>query len=399
MDDLFYSNISTIVQHNVHKDVLSFTINCSKTCVLICFDTLKILHVTIDSNEYYLRTPGTYSILHNSDGSIIHIKIHRINENPIDLTVLSYIKVYEFGNPLKLSDKKYQIMYAFDKNYYVGAFASICSLIQNFDKSRLNNLNINICIVKEDLDSFLKIVNNTRLEINLILYVVDSSIIDSRILQTACFKGGNHLMKISNFNRLICGHIIQCDNLLYLDSDTIIKSDVSKILDKIPNEEYTILGKSSNLRLCNLLNANNIEYAKDYIGNNSEKPIIYTGTIIINPRNFRARYNDMIKLISLHNNLFTKGGLYKLFTMSIINITLIDDIKYFDSFLDNLVDLGCKKDIDETSLKTADVLDWSGVLKPWFKNGLYKKYWKKYDILNYSFGECTTNKNTIERFT
>ena len=40
----------------------------------------------------------------------------------------------------------------------------------------------------------------------------------------------------------------------------------------------------------------------------------------------------MIELIKTHNNLEKKGGLYKLFTMSIINISLLQEIKYFDNY-------------------------------------------------------------------
>ena len=106
----------------------------------------------------------------------------------------------------------------------------------------------------------------------------------------------------------------------------------------------------------------------------------------------------MIELIKTHNNLEKKGGLYKLFTMSIINITLLDSIKYFDQFLNNVVDLGCKRDISLKELKSADVLDWSGIYKPWYNNGLYRSYWKKYDILLKNYGDVYTNKNTVESF-
>ena len=102
--------------------------------------------------------------------------------------------------------------------------------------------------------------------------------------------------------------------------------------------------------------------------------------------------------MKLHNSLQEKGGLYKLFTMSIINIALLNDIQYFDPFLNNIVDLGCKKNIPIEELDNGDVLDWSGIYKPWYNNGLYRNYWKKYDVLLKKFGMVEVNKNTVEAF-
>ena len=291
-------------------------------------------------------------------------------------------------------------MYSFDKNYYSGAFSSIYSLLYNFDPTKIDELNLNICIEEEDLQSFIHIVSKFREKkcFNYILYILNKTVLDNSILNTKCYKGGNHLLKTANFNRLICGHIITCNHLLYLDSDTIVKSDLSNVIDNIPNNEYIIMGKKSELLLKNLLNVNNIEHAKLYIENNEQKNVIYTGTLLINPNRFREHYQKMIELVNVHNTLKDKGGLYKLFTMSIINITLINDIIYFDSFLNNIVDLGCKKDIEQSLLERADVLDWSGIYKPWFNNGMYKEFWKKYDVLLIKYSNVETNKNTVESF-
>ena len=84
--------------------------------------------------------------------------------------------------------------------------------------------------------------------------------------------------------------------------------------------------------------------------------------------------------------------------MSIINLCIYDRLDYFDTFLTNVVDLGFKS-IDQKLLDSADVLDWSGIQKPWFTNGLYKDYWKKYNLLFDEKEEITINNNTVETFT
>ena len=90
--------------------------------------------------------------------------------------------------------------------------------------------------------------------------------------------------------------------------------------------------------------------------------------------------------------------MYKLFTMSLLNLSLNCKLSFFDDCLKNTVDLGYKKDITENDLINADVLDWSGIRKPWFKNGLYREYWKKYNLLYEDFTEIDINKNTVEKF-
>ena len=406
MEHIFQSAFSTVESVTFDNNILHLSINCSKKLVLFYFDTLKHLHIKINKEQYNLDLPGQYHIFYNNKTkkTIFDVQISRMNGCSFTFDtleqVLRSLKIYEFGNPIVVSTKKYQIMYSFDKNYYSGASASIMSLMKTFREDRIEQLYLNICIEKEDIPSFIRLLKKFKKEftVDYSIYILDKSILDDSIIKTTCFKGGNHLLKLANFNRLICGHIINCKHLLYLDSDTIVQTDLSNALELIPDEDYIIMGKMSTLTVSNIINVKNIEYAKSFIGDNMKKPIIYTGTLIINPAKFRKYYSKMIELIKTHNSLENKGGLYKLFTMSIINISLLEEIKYFDNIIKNVVDLGCKKDIEIKTIEKADVLDWSGVYKPWYNNGLYRKYWKKYDMLCKTYENVNTNKNTVESF-
>lgn len=407
MNRIFDSAICTILSSTLEKNRLQLSLQCTKKKIMIYMDLKKRIHMSIGPQQYLFNHPGMYSVLYhtkNRSVSIVNIEIWRINEGKWTEEeleqVISSMKIYEFGNPIVLSKKKYQIMYSFDQDYYVGAMASINSLLINFNQNKKNDLVLHLCIGQEDLPSFLQVMNNLEslFSVETIVYVLNQSIVDESIMKTTCYKGGNHLLKISNFNRLICGHVIECPHLLYLDSDTIIQTDLSALLDKIPNTPYVIMGKQSQLTLKNLLNCNNIEHAKRYIGEHVNKSIIYTGTLLIQPALFRQHYPEMINLVRLHNELEKKGGLYKLFTMSIINITLIKHILYFDPFLNNVVDLGCKNDLQEELIKKADVLDWSGIHKPWYSTGFYREQWKKYDLFDANKNCKQKDKNTVESF-
>jgi lipopolysaccharide biosynthesis glycosyltransferase len=319
----------------------------------------------------------------------------------LDITEEDFeFKIYKYSQPKFNLDGKYEFFYCFDKNYIQGAFASIYSLLSNLDSSVIANLNLIIPI--GDLDIFFKSYqellenNNFKFNYKLRIYLLNNTIVPEYILNTKCFKGGNHLLKLSNFSRLIIGNLINCDKVMYLDSDTIIQSDLSKKLDQIEDLNFVIMGKKSDLNYKNILNCNNLDHAKKYLGENFDfsKNVIYTGSLVINPNNFRKYDKKMEELIILHNSISNKGGLYKLFTMSIINLALSDSIKYFDEYINNVVDLGHKKFLDTN----ADILDWSGIYKPWYLNGLYTDLWQKYNLIYVINDFVTTNKNTIESF-
>ena len=86
--------------------------------------------------------------------------------------------------------------------------------------------------------------------------------------------------------------------------------------------------------------------------------------------------------------------------MSLQNIIFHKESDDIMEFINPLPDCGSlRKNWSEDKLENADILDWSGNLKPWFKNGLFKHIWKPYDVLNLSNIEINieNNKNTIEK--
>jgi hypothetical protein len=70
--------------------------------------------------------------------------------------------------------------------------------------------------------------------------------------------------------------------------------------------------------------------------------------------------------------------------------------------LNVLQDLGSmRKEWDKSDLIYKDILDWSGVYKPWFSNGLYRHLWTHHDIMKLSenYGIITDiKKNSVEKF-
>jgi lipopolysaccharide biosynthesis glycosyltransferase len=362
----------------------------------------KNFNIKINDNEYTLDSGIPYNfIVHTTDK--INLLISRLHNEIIINEDIEYIYVHEYGRPYKISNYKYQLVYSFDEKYFVGAFASIYSLIFNTGKINLNDININIIIPKNDIYVFLKkyskLIEKMNYSPNISVYLVDNDIVPKNIISTTCFKGGNHLLKLSNFCRLLIGHLINCDSILYIDSDTIIQKDITHIFNKL-NSDYVIMGNKSNLTYNNILNSNNKNKILTKINDKSlfEKNIIYTGTLIINPVKLRENFNNMIEIVNLHNSLIEMGGLYKLFTMSIINLGLYGKISFYNNILTNVVDLGNNLNLSHEIIQNADILDWSGIYKPWFTNGMYQEYWKKYNLLFEIKDIVTINKNTVESF-
>ncbi len=384
---------------NLNNKIINYKNKISYKKIILSIHSLQNIKLILNNNIFNISNRFINILYDIKEDENLEIKISCMYGLDINLQNIKYLYIQEYSNPEMISTEPYQFVYSFDYNYYQGAFSSINSLIKNLSNNDLvYKINISLLIPKNEYDIIVRKLNNfimlTKIDCKFSFYIVDDNFMDIEIKKTKCFKGSGHLLKLSNYSRLIIGHIINTDKLLYLDSDTIICSDLTKILDKTDNN-FVIKGKKSNLNYYNLFNSNNIKFFnKDNFVFN--KNVIYTGTLLINPINYKKYFNNMLEIVKLHNEILHLGGLYKLFTMSIINIALYDKIEYFDDILSNVVDLGYNKSIDYNTINKADVLDWSGVYKPWFTNGLYQEYWKKYNVLYEITNTVSQNKNSVE---
>ena len=400
---LSHTKNATLHQSNISKNTTNINFKCANSTYVVCIKPKKMLRVRINENTYELNLKIQYNFMCKTDRINILINRMFLNEILDNNEILEFVCVFEYGNPAAINKCNYQILYSFDSNYFHGAFTSIYSLIHNFNKTKLLDLNVNLCVpeidfklVTKELDKFIRI---SKLNVNYTLTSSTMAMVDKGFMDTKCYKGGNHLLKLSNFSRLVAGQFIESNKLLYIDSDTIVQTDMSKCLDKIIDTNYAVLGKKSHMNYTNLININNVSHVKAYLGNNFDltQNVIYTGTMILNTKNFRKFYPKMIDLVKRHNKV--KNGMYKLFTMSIINLAMNNHMKFADEYIINVVDLGFKSDLEKEN-NAADVLDWSGMFKPWFTNGLYKEYWIKYNIMYNDYcGDVMYLKDTTEKFT
>jgi hypothetical protein len=132
---------------------------------------------------------------------------------------------------------------------------------------------------------------------------------------------------------------------------------------------------------------------------NLEEFAYYGAPIFTDCRIWWDVYPRIIQIIKEHNK--AENGIYKLFTMSLQNIVFYRKIEDIYPIIRSLPDLGSKrKGWTNEDIDNAQILDWSGIYKPWFRNGLYKEEWEKYNIMPFleEPGEVEFAKKTVEKF-
>ena len=331
--------------------------------------------------------------------------------NNIELLNNNEYNVEEFGKNKKLDNNKFNILLCSDEKYYVGLFAVLHSVISN--TNYLNKTNFNFIIPIQEKNIFSKLLSEFEMKMNLtmnktVIYI-DRKIIDPIIYQSKCYNGGGHLLNLGNLSRLMIGEFMNYNKLLYLDSDSIVQSDIiEKLLNY--NLKYDYYSACANLenknnkkriviKMSSILNTD-YNWEKIVGEKISKDDYVFMGApFLTNCKKWNTVYKNIIKIIKIHNE--TEGGVYKLFTMSIQNILFYKKTGDINEVLQVIQDCGSmRKSWDKEDLIFKDVIDWSGMYKPWFKNGLYRNLWINHDIMNLSenCGEIVSKKNVVEKF-
>ena len=319
---------------------------------------------------------------------------------------INYV-VEEFRKNDKLENNdRLNIFLSSDHNYFVGLFACLQSVINN--TKSINDIHFNFMIDVKNSSNFTnmlhKIENINRIKLNKTIIYIDENILDSCLFNNKVNSGGGHLLNLGNFSRLVLGEFFNYDKLIYLDSDSIVQYDIYdrvKFLD-MRYDLYSLCGNiESNdnskrifLKLDNIINCN--YNWKRVIGKNIDKnDFVFMGApFITNCKKWKNVYDKTIEIIKLQNE--NNFSLYKLFTMAIQNIIFYGRTGNISEVINVLPDLGStRKNWTNVDLLDKDVLDWSGILKPWYTNGLYRNIWLNYDTLKLSkhFEEKIVNEN------
>ena len=376
----------------------------------------KTIFIEIKSEfDYIYFNFGNNSIRLNSGKNLIqyNFKQEKLLNFKIDILDYSFGKYFElldisfdeYKNKKLKNNFDLNLLFCSDNDYFVGMFACLQSVISNTNS--LNKLHFNFIIPINDSHSFTNLINifknKNNCQINYSIVLIDINIIDPYILQSKCYNGGNHLLNLGNFSRLMIGEFFEFEKILYLDSDSIVQTDIFQKIGnyKMKKDFYSLKmdKKPIFLKMENILDSN-FNWKKNFnLSIDFDSHVFMGAPFLTNPLKWDNVMKDLKKIIHFHNN--SEKGIYKLFTMSIQNILFYNKSENISSLLNCLPDCGStRKNWDEDILSNADILDWSGCFKPWFKNGLYRDYWIKYDTLNLSqiYHDVKYVKHSIENF-
>lgn len=377
---------------------------------------IENIFLPYDNNQIVINTINNDSYIELNERQFIKL-VKGINIFTVNNTVYNNIKLYGFENTYtvskwgtyKMNNSKINVLYCSDAKYYVGLFASLYSLIKSSSYTGHTHFNFFIPIEYNSYFSNLLYLFETKygFELSKTVVYIDENILDPVLLSTKCYNGGGHLLNIANLSRLLIGEFFEYDKLIYLDCDSIIQLDIlEKInflsmkygiyasLANIQNSspKKTIIIKMENILDCNYDWNSLIGHKID-----PNKFVLMGAPFVADCKKWGDIYKNILKIVNAHNK--AKNGIYKLFTMSLQNLLFYNNFGDLSSILTTKPDLGSdRKKWDMVDLIECDILDWSGIYKPWYKNGLYRHLWQRYDILNLSkdFGEIKTNKHIIE---
>lgn len=367
-----------------------------------------IVHIKSNDNIGYL--------LLNDDKSFNLVKgsnIFAINTNIYHKIYVSNLNgeytVNEF-HKYKVDNKNVNVLLCSDSNYFVGLFAALTSVVQNTHYIDSTHFNFMIPIEQKNRFSnmLMEFENKIHQELDKTIFYIDAHILDSTLFDSKCYNGGGHLLNVGNLSRLLIGEFMEYEKLVYLDSDSIVQYD---IIEKIKfatlsfdlyadcaNKIHSNNKKQIVIKMSNILKYCDWKTLIGYEINMNE--YVYMGApFITNCKKWKDVYPSIIKIMKLHND--TPNGIYKLFTMSLQNIFFYKKTGNIRDIMNVLQDLGSdRKQWDKEDLYNQDVLDWSGVYKPWFSNGLYRELWLYYDIMKLSpqYGTIHKDKTQIEKF-
>lgn len=125
-----------------------------------------------------------------------------------------------------MQDKRYTIIYAVDRQFWVHAYVSIYSLLVN---NRQTAFDIRILASEPDEDFFGHVprLHTIHPDFTLNWVKVEKSLMEGMTSQVS------HIQSTSTYYRLLVGDILEDDitRLLYIDCDTVIRKPITELLD------------------------------------------------------------------------------------------------------------------------------------------------------------------------
>lgn len=297
------------------------------------------------------------------------------------ICTLNTINFYELFSNNK-NNKIYNIFLISDKNHMKGFFAVLKSIKLN--TKNYKNIKINI-IIYDNKEYYIKEIDKileNKIEYEIKELIQYPEYINELKDNINIVNNDKHVDNILNFSRFFIPLIYSNIDLgIYLDVDMIVLNDITNIYNIYEKNNKKIIKFNKdevfldNFNCASVLNRklNSMNFNKKLNIDGNELGF-NAGIYIFNLKKWKEENltNKCLNIMKDHkkNNLFNGG------TQPILNLIYYKKCINIDSRW-NKTDLGWKK-IHYDELKKNYILHWTGMRKPWKKDGLNKKIWNEY---------------------
>lgn len=256
-------------------------------------------------------------------------------------------------------EKLIPILYACDDNYLPLMGTSICSLMENADKSY--NYMIYILYTPSDVqeENIKKIMAMENDNFKIVFVDVEEEL--SKIAKK--LKTRDYYTNTTYYRLFVSKLFPQYDKMIYIDSDTVVLGDISKLYN-IDIGDNIIAGCTDESVVVTPVFR---EYVEKVIGVDSYEQYFNAGMIVINLKEFK---NQKIfdKFLKLNDDYYFEVAQ----DQDLLNVLCKDKVHFLD--------LGWNKmPIKDENYQKLNIIHFNHGFKPWFFDGvLYEEYFWEY---------------------
>ena len=268
------------------------------------------------------------------------------------------------------------ILYACDDNYLPLMGTSICSLMENADKSyeyMIYILYTPTDIDQKNIDKIMSMQNDT---FKIIFVDVEEEL--EKIVKK--LKTSDYYTNTTYYRLFVSKLFPQYDKIIYIDSDTVILGDISNLYN-IDIGNNIIAGCTDESVVVTPVFR---EYVEKVVGVDSFEKYFNAGMIVINLKEFKEQ-KIFDRFLKLNDDYYFEVAQ----DQDLLNVLCKDKVHYLD--------LGWNKmPIKDENYKSLNIIHFNHGFKPWYFDGvLYEEYFWKYAKKSLFYNSILQLKNTF----
>lgn len=169
---------------------------------------------------------------------------------------------------------------------------------------------------------------------------------------------------------LICNYFSEYKKILFMEPDQIVQSDLAPFWNTMYEKDIVLAAVNYKIGKYTL---NTLEQL--YKEGKVNKKCAFNCGVVVYDTEFWI-HNNLEKLCfdAVEKQKNANGTYYNYYAEGAMNVALQNYFYELDPKY-NFCNLGWIKDLSESSLRSAVILHWNGLNKPWNKNGYYREFY------------------------